>query len=441
MNGLSHRHPCRFAYLEFSSNNKKPLIKHLYMEGLIQMLQSPYENSGNVLGRMLIVEDLTADVIELLGSSLEIDPLFFASHLHTSRSGKTAKRPDTRLLPSATKHLKFLSTIYHRPISFATDLVPFKLLCDANVWRKVGAWPAPGSVSVGFTQRAFSTLVNVNNCGIWFGLALVDPPVRNTFFMDGREQQRPKTPVLFHSEQFQGGYDAFPFTRPSSNDGTHSPPRYSLFDDLIYYWTEELPSVFDPRAPAILSLSYYPLKIIVAEWMNFANVMHYTVENLEFSIEGLSTAPLELQRLESDLAHLQGFRRRTVDSSNKMNSLVYAVKSLTPEPPSLETWESLLGDIEHVIYRIDMYSRRLDALVPVLSSYVQVAESRRSMVETKSITRLTYLALVFVPLTFVSSIFSMSEDILPGKKNFWIYFAVAIPLMVVVLFTVARFLT
>jgi hypothetical protein len=276
---------------------------------------------------------------------------------------------------------------------------------------------------------------------LFLGLALVDPPVRNTFFTDGREQKRAQTPVLFRSEQFQGGYDAFPFTKPSSSEGAHSPPRYSLFDDLIYYWTEELPPVFDPRAPTLLSLSYYPLKIIVAEWMNFANLMHYTVENLEYATEDLFTTLLELQRLESDLARLQGFRRRSADSSNGMNSLANAVKSLSPEPPFLETWESLLGNIEHVIYRIDMYSRRLDALVPVLSSYVQVAESRRSIVETKSITRLTYLALVFVPLTFVSSLFSMSGDILPGKKNFWIYFAVAIPLMVVVLFTVARLLT
>ncbi|KAH0536595.1 hypothetical protein FGG08_006553 [Glutinoglossum americanum] len=411
------------------------------MEGLARMLQNPYGSSENLLGRMLIVEDLTADLVELLGSSLEIDPLFFASHLHTSRSRKTAKLPDTRLLPSAAKHLKFLSATYHRPISFAADPVPGKLLCDANVWRKVGAWPAPNSVSVGYAMRVFSTLVNFNNSGIWFGLALVDPPVGNTFFMDGRGQQEAQTPVLLRSEQFQGGYDAFPFTKPSSSEGVHSPPRCSLFDDLIYCWMEELPSVFDPRAPTLLSLSYYPLKIIVAEWMNFANLMHYTVENLEYSIEDLSTSLSEFQRLESDLRRLQGWRRRVVGSSSKMDSLTHAIKSLSSEPPFLETWESLLGDIEHVIYRTNMYGQRLDALVPVLSSYVQVVESRGSIAEAKSITRLTYLALVFLPLTFVSGLFSMSEDILPGRKNFWIYFAVAIPLTVVVLFTVARLLT
>jgi hypothetical protein len=34
------------------------------------------------LGRILVIEDLTREVVEVLGSS-NIDPLFFASHIHT----------------------------------------------------------------------------------------------------------------------------------------------------------------------------------------------------------------------------------------------------------------------------------------------------------------------------------------------------------------------
>src|SRR5277367_6005662 len=83
---------------------------------------------------------------------------------------------------------------------------------------------------------------------------------------------------------------------------------------------------------------------------------------------------------------------------------------LRSESPSSDVWESLLGDIEHVVYRIDMYSRRFDGMVLVLTSFIQIVESRPSFQETKSITRLTYLALIFVPLGFVSDLFSMSGD-------------------------------
>ena len=97
------------------------------------MLQNPHENNEDQLGRLLVVEDLTADVIELLGSSLEIDPLFFALHLHATRSEKTVEQPDVRLLPSKARHLGILSTIYYRPLTFAGNPIPAKLCCDANV--------------------------------------------------------------------------------------------------------------------------------------------------------------------------------------------------------------------------------------------------------------------------------------------------------------------
>lgn len=269
------------------------------------------------------------------------------------------------------------------------------------------------------------------------GIALVDPPVKKSFYVDERGEQGAEPTVEVPSEPFQGGYDDFMPARSHSDKGVHSSSRDSLFDDLIYYWTMELPFVFQPQAPTLLSLSYYSLKVIIAEWMNFANLMHYAVVNLEYSLEDLSITLSELYGLESHIRELQSWRRRSTDSIYKMRLLARAVDSLRSESPSSDTWESLLCDIEHVVNRIDIYSRRFDAVIPVLTSFIQVVESRRSFQETKIITRLTYLALIFVPLTFVSSLFSMSGDLAPGKQQFWIYFAVGIPLMAVV-FLVAR---
>ncbi len=166
---LSHRHPCRLACLEYSSADQTPRLRNLDIESLTQLLQNPQGKSEGLLGRMLIVEDLSPDVIELLGSSLEIDPLFFASHLHAARSENTTKQPDVRLLPSASKHLKFLSTIYHRPLTFAANGIPIRLRCDANVRRKVGSWQVSKDMSVGLTQRCFSTLISIPEDGTWLG--------------------------------------------------------------------------------------------------------------------------------------------------------------------------------------------------------------------------------------------------------------------------------
>src|SRR5256885_756049 len=102
--------------------------------------------------------------------------------------------------------------------------------------------------------------------------------------------------------------------------------------------------------------------------MNFANLMHYAVVHLEYSTEDLSITLSELYGVESNIRTLQSWRRRSADSIFKMRLLALMVDSLRSESPSPDVWESLLGDIEHVVYRIDMYSRRFDAMIPVLSS-------------------------------------------------------------------------
>lgn len=45
-------------------------------------------------------------------------------------------------------------------------------------------------------------------------------------------------------------------------------------EDLMYYWQMERPRSFHEKDPSLLSMSYYPLKIVAAEWINYAAVMH-----------------------------------------------------------------------------------------------------------------------------------------------------------------------
>ena len=176
---------------------------------------------------------------------------------------------------------------------------------------------------------------------------------------------------------------------------------------------------------------------MVAEWMNVANLTHYSVENLEYTLEDLSKNITELEGLERDLRGLQGWRRRVDDSIFKIHTLIHITQSLRSDPSYSDEWESIIEDSYYIASRIGLYGRRFEAMVPILTGLIQISESRISFAETKNISRLTYMALVFVPLTFVSSLFSMTGDLAPGKKLFWIYFLVSVPLVITV-FMVAR---
>ena len=45
-------------------------------------------------------------------------------------------------------------------------------------------------------------------------------------------------------------------------------------------------------------------------------------------------------------------------------------------------------------------------------------------------TRLTALAVIFIPLSYVAALFSMADAFAPGGQLFWVYFVTAVPLAV-----------
>lgn len=42
------------------------------------------------------------------------------------------------------------------------------------------------------------------------------------------------------------------------------------------------------------------------------------------------------------------------------------------------------------------------------------------------------VGLVFIPLAYTSALFSMSDEYRPGGRSFWVYWATAVPCVVVV---------
>jgi hypothetical protein len=163
-----HQKPSRIACLEFSSEEYHPRHQPLDLSSLATILQDPYAKSGSLLGRILIVEDLTKDVIEMIGSSLEVDPLFFAAFLHNARVELTTRKSAVSILPSKARDLDFVTIKYLRALDFGMTSSPGKLLSDANVRRKVSIRPLNGAC-VGSVQGHFSTLARVNKGEVWLG--------------------------------------------------------------------------------------------------------------------------------------------------------------------------------------------------------------------------------------------------------------------------------
>lgn len=75
------------------------------------------------------------------------------------------------------------------------------------------------------------------------------------------------------------------WTPPSfddEKDKRSGPDRRCLMKDLMYYWSIGRPECFNPKAPTNLAMSYFPLRIVAAEWVYF--VVAFPVILIVFSL-------------------------------------------------------------------------------------------------------------------------------------------------------------
>jgi hypothetical protein len=71
-------------------------------------------------------------------------------------------------------------------------------------------------------------------------------------------------------------------------------------------------------------------------------------------------------------------------------------------------------------------------LKTVADNYVQVIglrETQTSTQQAREVGKLTVLGTVFVPLSIISGILSMGGSYLPGERKFWVYLAIALPVL------------
>jgi Mg2+ and Co2+ transporter CorA len=196
-------------------------------------------------------------------------------------------------------------------------------------------------------------------------------------------------------------------------------------EDLLRLLQVSAPQ-WDASRPGILSLAYYPLRVAVAEWMLYALLMGRYVKFYEYTFE---TARERMSQVEQHVLELHRWRRRSKQSLHKLQittGFVEHWRSRETQQPN-EAWDLLLADLRHVSSQIDQHAALLEALNPIITSLVQLMDSRRSLAEAVDVKRLTYIALVFIPMSLIAAIFSMANEYGPGSDRFWVYWATSVP--------------
>jgi Mg2+ and Co2+ transporter CorA len=191
---------------------------------------------------------------------------------------------------------------------------------------------------------------------------------------------------------------------------------------------------------------YEGYRIIASEWLVANEYIKRELANIELRLEKTEST---FQELELRLKELYRIRRRC----NKYRELVMEAASQCENRgqalwPSSEVTlhgnadastfakrhsQDLEKDLKYVLENMGISISRMEKNITLLMALVNISEGRRGLQENRGIALLTLVATTFLPSETVATILGLQTQYGPGANNFWVLWAVALPLTVAVI--------
>jgi Mg2+ and Co2+ transporter CorA len=205
----------------------------------------------------------------------------------------------------------------------------------------------------------------------------------------------------------------------------------SIYDGLLQFYATAKPST----TPASVASFDYLLQSIAAEWYNVSHIIGRELRMLEYAHEVDSHHSID--SLHKELHDVHMWRRRVglywalVEQSSRICRTSCAVPGRSKV---VEDNELRLEDLEGVMDEFFQMKDQAEKQVNVVLGRISVEMALQSVTEARRVTRLTIAALLFLPMSFVASVFSMSGRFALDSGQGWIYFVAAVPLTIIATF-------
>ncbi|KAF2122743.1 hypothetical protein BDV96DRAFT_5507 [Lophiotrema nucula] len=415
-------------------------------EGLQEVAQKlSRSRSEEPSTHLLVVEDLSRDVIEILGSLFDIDPFFFREQID-DYSWYNTRDPwaNPPSLMAAMKHRDWFRIRNVRLHFFESEAVfedarqesnTFNILRrpdnDQNHWQYLDK---AGSI-VSLTRT--KTSIWVGKTGVTgnatLGIVLVDPSISVGH-------------PLWH-----GYTNWLPTPSLLSPDNTSVPPSASFYDATLK-WISTYPWFVETGESASANNGIFAkpaLYIVAAEWLIVCEYIKTRLGQIEWELEKPDRFRSRGDAIDASLHRLHTWRRvlpvyREMVAETLEQALPAAARLASDFPrrqrssmPSF-AFEDITQDFQRVQNALNELQARVDRLTSVVTAEISMEDSRRGLQENHNLARLTWMATTFIPLTFVSGLFSMQNNVADLKHTFGWYFLAAVPLTVIVLVVAGR---
>jgi CorA-like Mg2+ transporter protein len=242
---------------------------------------------------------------------------------------------------------------------------------------------------------------------------------------------------------FQEGYLDFMPHRIQMMTQT-GPPRTSMLDDL-YFYIQRYSNFIDGVEPNPESVLFFAKSIVASHYLQHAEFLRWIISTTQLHIS--RKANIRLQHFKSEYVETQwsdsqALERRMYEYCEDLEAIMLqcGVAFDRPNLSHMKSWHEVATDFQFLYMKFCDLRHRAESLKTATSRLAGIAgnqqavrEQALSSRETRNMKSLTLLGLIFIPLAFTSSIFSMAQPFGPGGEQFWIYFTVSGPLVLLVL--------
>ncbi|KIW21367.1 hypothetical protein PV08_01947 [Exophiala spinifera] len=399
--------------------------------------------SAAALRTIYILEALSPDFVAVLGSHFQLHPTLFADHdrLVALENRATGELGGIPFLPSAIHGRDFVSLKYHEPLRLSSPPPGFRNVCDVS-GRHIAVTRIAGSFSdVVIARRKCTFWTRKTEGGGWDWLIVCDPPIKRILTNYSGQTGYNVTTV-----PYKGGYrDFMPLRNQIKN--LSAPPRTSLLDDLIFY-LYTYSDTLNPGDP--LSLRVFIEKIIASHYLKLSELILTLIERIQFDFSRKrDLSSFVISAVEEQWSDVQALQRRIGEYQDDLEATMLQLR-ISFDHPDVDRdsdWKYSAVDYQFLYLRFKEIGQRANSLNGSTAALASLTNSRqaaaaqtlaleaaeRSIREAKSVKALSILGVIFIPLAYVASLFSMSQPYNPGGEQFWVYFVVAFPMIGVVL--------
>jgi Mg2+ and Co2+ transporter CorA len=206
------------------------------------------------------------------------------------------------------------------------------------------------------------------------------------------------------------------------------------------------PTIYTICAEWLIVCDYVKARLSQIEWeLEMPRLFRSKGDAIDTSLKRLHTwrrhIPVFREMLKETLEHaLPAAARLTTPSpqysaapNSPLSVRSVLSETLTINFENVEGFEDIIPDFKRVLAAVNELQERVDRLTSIVTSEISIEDSRRGLEENHNMARITWLATIFIPLTFVSGLYSMNESVAALRTTYGWYFLTAVPFTLIVM--------